>query len=70
MIGHGIGVELNEPPVLSEYEASAVADRCVVALDMHMLDRAVGAVKLEDMVLVTRSGNEILTQSPRELFEL
>ncbi|MGD9031869.1 MAG: Xaa-Pro peptidase family protein [Desulfobacteraceae bacterium] len=70
MIGHGIGLELNEPPILSPYDDSIMSEGHVVALDMHMMDENVGVVKLEDMVLITNSGNEILTKSPRDLFEL
>ena len=70
MIGHGIGLELNEPPILSEYDDSEVSDGYVIALDMHMMDENVGVVKLEDMILITANGNEILTKSPRDLFEL
>ena len=70
MIGHGIGLELNEPPILSPYDDSRMSEEHVVALDMHMMDENVGVVKLEDMVLISNRGNEILTKSPRDLFEL
>jgi Xaa-Pro dipeptidase len=70
MIGHGIGLELNEPPILSEYETSALPEGCVVALDMHMMAEGSGVVKLEDMILVGSGCNEILTKSPRQLFEI
>ena len=70
MIGHGIGLELNEPPILSLYDDSEVSDGEVVALDMHMMDENVGVVKLEDMILIKDDGNELLTKSPRDLFEL
>jgi Xaa-Pro aminopeptidase len=68
MIGHGIGLELNEPPIISKSDDSQVEDGYVIALDMHMMDENVGVVKLEDMVLITKDGNEILTKSPRDSF--
>ena len=70
LIGHGIGLELNEPPTLSEYNHSEVLDGYVVALDMHMMDENVGVAKLEDVILITHKGNKILTKSPRQLFEI
>jgi Xaa-Pro aminopeptidase len=70
LIGHGIGLELNEPPVPSEYDNSEVGDNYVIALDIHMMDEAAGVVKLEDMILIKEEGNEILTKSPRQLFEI
>jgi Xaa-Pro dipeptidase len=69
LIGHGIGLELNEPPIPSEYDHSPVKEGYVIALDLHMLDEALGVVKLEDMILIKEGGNEILTTSPRKLFE-
>jgi Xaa-Pro aminopeptidase len=70
MIGHGIGLELNEPPILSEFDTSSIPEGCVVALDMHMMADGSGVVKLEDMIHIGSGANEILTKSPRRLFEI
>jgi len=70
LIGHGIGVELNEPPTIMENDSSRIEEGNVIAIDIHMLDLGLGVVKLEDMILLKQSGNEILNVSPRELFEL
>ncbi|MCX5833155.1 MAG: Xaa-Pro peptidase family protein [Deltaproteobacteria bacterium] len=70
LIGHGIGIELNEPPILSEYDHSIIDNRFVVALDIHMMDEKGGVVKLEDMIHIREGGNEILTRSPRALIEI
>ncbi len=70
LIGHGIGLELNEPPIPSEYDKSPIESGYVIALEMHMLDESIGVVKLEDTVLIRREGNEILTKSDRDLFEV
>ena len=70
LIGHGIGLELNEPPIPSGYDHSPVEEDYVIALDMHMMDESIGVVKLEDMIMIKKGGNEILTKSPRKLFEV
>lgn len=70
ILGHGIGLELNEPPILSEHDTSSIPEGCVVALDMHMMTEGGGVVKLEDMIHVGHGGNEILTKTPRRLFEV
>ena len=70
LVGHGVGLELNEPPVIAPHEDSMVSKGHVIALDIHMLQENVGVVKLEDMVLIRGEGNEILTRTPRELFEI
>jgi Xaa-Pro aminopeptidase len=69
-IGHGVGLECNEPPMLSANDDSRLEAGYVLALDIHMLRLGVGVVKLEDTVLVTDGRAEILTISPRELFEV
>jgi len=70
IIGHGIGLELNEPPILSGFDSSLMPEGCVVALDMHMMAEGGEVVKLEDMIHVGSGGNEILTKTSRRLFEL
>ena len=70
LVGHGVGVELNEPPSIAPYERSKISRDNVIALDMHMLEKNVGVVKLEDMILVKPEGNHILNQTARELFEI
>ncbi len=70
LVGHGIGLELNEPPVPSEYDDSPINENYVICLDLHMMDRNTGVVKLEDMILVKQGQNEILTMSPRDLIRV
>ncbi|GFP40163.1 M24 family metallopeptidase [Candidatus Hakubella thermalkaliphila] len=36
MIGHGVGLEVNEPPTLSNYYDSQISDGFVFALDMKI----------------------------------
>lgn len=69
IIGHGVGLEINEPPILSEYDHSTISDGFVLALDMHMMDEKFGVVKLEDMIQIGEK-NKLLTKTPREFFEI
>ena len=68
--GHGIGLECNELLILSAKDGSFLKKGCILAPDMHMLDRKAKAEKLEDTVLVTGHGAEILNLSPREISEV
>ena len=70
MIGHGVGLEVNEPPILAAYDNTVVGQDFVITLEMHLLDPDVGLVKLEDMIRIGRAKNEILTLSPRHLMEV
>ncbi len=64
-IGHGIGLELNELPILAAKSTLVLTEQTVVALEMHVLEKNGPALKLEDTVLVTAEGGQILTKSPR-----
>lgn len=70
LVGHGIGLELNEPPILSCYEQSTIPDRLVITIEIHVMDKHTGVVKLEDMILVGKRKNKILNITPQELFEV
>jgi Xaa-Pro dipeptidase len=70
MIGHGIGLECSEPPVISRENHSPIKEDMVVTIELHMRRRSAGTVKLEDMVHVGHDKNEVLTISQRSLAEI
>ena len=70
MIGHGLGVEISEPPIISAGSSARILENYVLGIEMHLLDDDAGAMKLEDTVLVGRHRNEILTVSSRELCDI
>lgn len=70
MIGHGIGLECTESPILSKNDQSILLEGEVLVLEMHMFREGAGVVKIEDMFHIGEKENEILTRSPRTLFEV
>jgi Xaa-Pro dipeptidase len=66
-VGHGVGLEVNEPPMLAKHGKTALAAGMVLAIEMHLMEQGGLVVKLEDTVYLTDAGVEILTISPREL---
>lgn len=66
-VGHGLGLELNEPPLLAVDNDTILAPGVVVALEMHVMEPEGLTLKLEDTVLVTTGEAQVLTLSPREL---
>ena len=68
-IGHGVGLELNEPPSLHKNNREVLKEGNVVTLELEMWKSAGEIVKLEDTILITSQGAEILTISPRNLRE-
>ncbi|MEJ2719383.1 MAG: Xaa-Pro peptidase family protein [Deltaproteobacteria bacterium] len=69
-IGHGVGLELNEPPMISPSSSDTIEEGMIFALEMEMTNGPSEVVKLEDTILVTADGPELLTITPRGLHEV
>jgi Xaa-Pro dipeptidase len=68
-IGHGIGLEINEPPLISAASKVILTPGMTVALELHIMEPYGFTMKLEDTIHITETGAELLTLSPRELME-
>jgi Xaa-Pro aminopeptidase len=67
-VGHSIGLELDEPPVLGPGVATTIEEGMVLAVEPKLISPAFGAVNLEDDVVVTADGCELLGAVPRSVF--
>ena len=68
--GHGVGIEIHEQPRLAAGQTQKLEPGMVVTIEPGIYIPEQGGVRIEDMVLVTESGHEILTPTTRELIEL
>ena len=69
-VGHGVGLEINEPPVLTPRSKELLEPNIVFALEPKFVIPEVGAVGIENTYLVTLDGLEKLTILEEEIIEL
>jgi Xaa-Pro aminopeptidase len=69
-IGHGIGLEIDEFPVLAPNYEGELAQGMVIAFEPKFVFPGKGVVGMEDDYLVTSSGVERLTLTEQVLINL
>ncbi|CAM3967031.1 Xaa-Pro peptidase family protein [Cohnella lubricantis] len=67
-LGHGIGLEIDEWPVLARGFAEPLEPGMVLAIEPKFTFPGLGVVGIENSYLITESGFETLTASPEKLF--
>jgi Xaa-Pro dipeptidase len=67
-IGHSIGLELDEPPVLGPGASMPIREGMILTVEPKLLGEGGLAVNIEDDVVVTADGCEILGTLPRTAF--
>ena len=68
--GHGIGLEIHEDPRVARGQKRLLETGNVITLEPGVYIEGVGGIRIEDDALVTASGAEVLTTTPRKLLEL
>ena len=68
--GHGVGIEVHESPRLARGQTHKLSPGMVVTIEPGIYIPEEGGVRIEDMVLVTESGHEVLTPTTKDLIEL
>lgn len=69
-LGHGVGLEIHEKPVISPRGEAVIEEGMVFTIEPGIYIPDFGGVRIEDTVLVTREGCQILTKVPKQMMEL
>lgn len=69
-IGHGVGIQLNELPVVTPRSKDTLQENMVIALEPKFVIPGTGAVGVENTYVVTPSGLKALTIFPEEMTDL
>lgn len=68
--GHGLGLEIHEPPRIGKSEPTVLRPGMVVTVEPGVYLEGFGGIRIEDTVLVTENGCEVLTPTNKELLAL
>lgn len=66
-LGHGIGLEVHEPPSLSKLSEDTMQENSVTSNEPGIYIEGWGGVRIEDLVLFKRDGVEVLTMADKHL---
>ncbi|MDR3737061.1 MAG: Xaa-Pro peptidase family protein [Acidobacteriaceae bacterium] len=68
--GHGVGLEIHESPRIGAGQTTRLAPGMVITIEPGVYLPGRFGLRIEDMVVVTKTGGEVLTPAPKALIEL
>jgi Xaa-Pro aminopeptidase len=68
--GHGVGLEIHEPPRLGKGQQERLQAGMVITIEPGVYIPEKGGIRIEDMVVVTATGCEVLTPVSKELLQI
>ncbi|MFP5297761.1 MAG: M24 family metallopeptidase [Actinomycetota bacterium] len=66
-LGHGVGLDIHEAPRMSRLSDETMRARDVVTVEPGIYVPGQGGIRIEDCVLVTESGAEVLSSAPKDV---
>ncbi len=66
-LGHGVGLQIHERPAFARKQVAKLKPGMVMTVEPGIYIPGFGGVRIEDIVLVTARGCEVLTKTPKAL---
>jgi Xaa-Pro aminopeptidase len=68
--GHGLGLEIHEPPRIAKKDKTKLQTGMAITIEPGAYIEGFGGVRIEDTVLVTANGCEVLTPTPKDFVNI
>jgi len=68
--GHGLGLDIHEAPRIGKKDKTPLAAGMAITIEPGVYLEGVGGIRIEDTVIVTPTGCEVLTPTPKDLRDL
>lgn len=65
--GHGLGLEIHEPPRIGKRDKRRLRTGMAITIEPGVYLEGFGGIRIEDTVIVTGQGCEVLTKTPKDL---
>jgi Xaa-Pro aminopeptidase len=69
-LGHGVGLEIHEFPAVAPRTDAQVLEGMVITIEPGIYIPGTGGVRIEDTVVVTADGYEVLTSIPKQFYQI
>ncbi len=69
-LGHGLGIRVHEAPGIGSYNKNLLKAGMVITIEPGVYINGFGGVRIEDDVLVTKTGCKILTKATKKLVQI
>jgi Xaa-Pro aminopeptidase len=65
--GHGLGLEIHEPPRIGKRDKRRLQSGMAITIEPGVYLQGFGGIRIEDTVIVTDNGCEVLTKTSKDL---